>query len=65
MQKIIGSCALIGLCGAAQAHELSSDAGLPARLGHEILGLHHLPLTALLVVVLLLLLRTRRANIGR
>ncbi len=33
----------------AGAHPLSGDADLPLQLGHQLLGLHHLPLTAILL----------------
>ena len=33
----------------AGAHPLSGNESLPLQLGHQLLGLHHLPLTAILL----------------
>jgi len=45
-----GLILLTGLAGTASAHTLAIDEGLLLRLDHQLLGLHHLPLTILLVV---------------
>ena len=39
-----------GFAGVAGAHTLSTDEGLLPQLHHQVLGLHHLPLTAILIV---------------
>ena len=60
MRSITSMCLFLGIPALAGAHELSSDSSLLARLGHEVFGLHHLPVTALLIVALVLLWRVRR-----
>jgi hypothetical protein len=41
----------------ADAHTLAADESIALQLGHQVLGLHHLPLTALLIVGGILLAR--------
>jgi len=43
----------------ADAHTLAADDGLPLQLLHQVLGLHHIPLTAILVVAGIVLLGLR------
>ncbi len=50
MRLIPISIFLLAASATANAHTLAADASMPLQLGHQILGLHHLPLTALLVV---------------
>lgn len=42
----------------AQAHTLDPAGGILAALGHEVIGTHHLPLTLLLVVAAVALIRS-------
>ena len=49
---------------AAQAHTLDPAGGLFAALGHELLGMHHLPLTLLLVVAGVVLFRSSKKKAG-
>jgi len=48
------------LPAAAHAHTLGADEQLPLRLGHQLLGLHHLPLTLLLLIAGIVLIREYR-----
>ena len=32
------------------AHTLAGDESIPAQLGHQLLGFHHLPLTAIIII---------------
>jgi hypothetical protein len=51
MKRIGTSLVLLaGLASTANAHTLAANEGLLLRLDHQLLGLHHLPLTILLVV---------------
>jgi hypothetical protein len=56
-----GLILLTGLAGTAGAHTLAGDEGLLLQLDHQLLGLHHVPLTILLVVVGVILFRRWRA----
>ncbi len=50
MRQLILSLLLVaGFAGVAGAHTLSTDEGLLSQMHHQILGLHHLPLTAILI----------------
>ena len=51
MRRFISVCSMFVLAGVAGAHTLSDDAGTTAQVGHQLLGLHHLPLLVLLLVV--------------
>ena len=44
----------------AQAHTLDLAGGVFSALGHELFGLHHLPLTLLLVAIGVAWFRSRR-----
>ena len=57
MRLIPISILLLAISAAADAHTLAADESMPLQLGHQILGLHHLPLTALLVVGGILIIR--------
>ena len=57
MRLITGSCVLLTVFREADAHTLAGDAGMPAQLGHQFFGLHHLPLTAILAIAGVLILR--------
>jgi hypothetical protein len=52
-----GLILLTGLAGTASAHTLAGDEGLLLQLDHQVLGLHHLPITILLVVAGVWLIR--------
>ncbi len=49
MRLILSLWLVSGVAGVADAHTLSGDEYLLAQLGHQLLGLHHLPLTAILI----------------
>lgn len=51
MRRFLTGLLLAATAGTASAHTLGPDDGLIAQLEHELLGLHHVPLTLLLVVV--------------
>jgi hypothetical protein len=38
---------LLAVSSVAGAHVLAGDEGIPAQLGHQLIGWHHLPLTAI------------------
>jgi hypothetical protein len=44
----------------AQAHTLDPAGGVVAALGHELLGLHHLPLTVLFIAIGIAWFRSRK-----
>ena len=48
----------------AQAHTIDPAGGVLSALGHELVGLHHLPLTLLLVVVGIALFRGFKKKTG-
>jgi len=60
MRQQAGLLLLIAFMGTAGAHELAGDAGILERLWHEIIGLHHLPVTVILVSVLFALYLLRK-----
>jgi len=58
MKRLITSLILLaGSTGIAGAHTLAVEDGLLGQLDHQLLGLHHLPLTVLLIVIGVMLLR--------
>ena len=65
MRLILISCLVSGVAGVADAHSLSGDADLPLQLGHQLLGLHHLPLTAILLFAGTVLYRSLRKSARR
>ena len=63
MKKLISGLILFaGLPAVASAHTLAGDEGLITQLQHELLGLHHLPLTILLVIAGVVAYRRLRAR---
>ena len=52
-----GLILLTGSISLANAHTLPGDEGLVTQLDHQLLGLHHLPLTLLLIAGGILLFR--------
>jgi len=46
---MLSLCVISGFAGVVGAHPLAGDENLPLQLGHQLLGLHHLPLTAILL----------------
>ena len=65
MQRLAALCMLIATPGMAGAHETAGDASIVERLGHEIFGLHHLPVSIILVVACVLLYRMRARKASR
>ena len=65
MRQLTGLFLLIALAGTAGAHETAGNVGILERLGHEVFGLHHLPVTLILVGVILTLYRMRRKRVSR
>jgi len=58
MKRLIMSLALLaGTASIAFAHTLPGDESVVTQLDHQLLGLHHLPATALLIVAGIWLLR--------
>jgi len=60
MRALTSIMMLTGLVTAAQAHTLAASDGVVTALEHEIFGLHHLPVTLLLVVIGVVLSRSLR-----
>jgi len=60
MRQLTAMCLLIAMGGTAGAHEVAGDPGMLARLGHEVMGFHHLPITVVLVVGIVMLYRIQR-----
>jgi len=48
MRRLLPAVISAIAAAAADAHTLPADEDLPLQLGHQLLGLHHLPLTLLL-----------------
>ena len=48
---------LMAMAPVASAHTTASEDGLAAQLMHQLLGLHHLPVTGLILVGCILALR--------
>ena len=57
MRPIPGSTVLLAVSGVAGAHVLAGDEGIPAQLGHQLIDRHHLPLTAIVVIGGIFILR--------
>jgi hypothetical protein len=47
---MLGLFLLATMTRVADAHTLAADDSLPAQLVHQVMGLHHLPITAMLLV---------------
>ena len=64
MRRLAGLCMLIATPLTAIAHEMAGEPGILERISHEFVGLHHLPITFVLVVsgVVLFRLLNRRAS---
>jgi len=58
-------CLVSGFAGVADAHTLPGNENLPLQLGHQLLGLHHLPLTAILLCGGIVLYRTLHISARR
>jgi hypothetical protein len=68
MRLILSLYLVSGVASVAGAHTLSGDERLLSQLGHQLLGLHHLPLTAILVlggIVLFRQLHRSRRRVNR
>jgi hypothetical protein len=65
MRLILSLCLVSGVASVAGAHTIASDVGLLSQLGHQLLGLHHLPLTAILVFGGIVLFRQLHRTIRR
>jgi len=53
MQRLISFVLFIACAGAAGAHNLPTDAGIVAGLGHQLSAAHHWPLLLTILVVVL------------
>ncbi len=63
MGRLIFSLLLVsGFPGIAGAHTLSAEESLLPQLGHQVFGLHHLPLMTLLIFGGIILLRRSLHN---
>lgn len=49
MRLVLSSYLVLGFAGVAGAHALAGDESIADRLGHQLLGLHHLPFTAIVI----------------
>lgn len=49
MRAIFHTLLMLSVSATAGAHTLPGDGSLAAQLGHQLLALHHLPATALLI----------------
>jgi hypothetical protein len=61
MRIFLGLMLLAGVSRIASAHTLGNEDGLLVQLWHQLLGLHHFPLTALLIVAGIILVRRWRS----
>lgn len=50
MRKFLTPILLTALVPVANAHTLAAEDGAPAQLAHQFLGMHHFPITALILV---------------
>jgi len=57
MRPITSSYLLLAIPGFANAHTLAGGESTPVQIGHQLLGLHHLPVTAVTVIVGILIFR--------
>jgi len=63
MRLLLSLFLLAGVSRIAVAHTLGNEDGFVVQLWHQLLGLHHFPLTVLLIVAgTLLLLNWRKAR---
>jgi len=60
MRLFLSLLLLAGVSRVAFAHTLGNEDGVLVQLWHQLLGLHHLPLTVLLIVACLMILRNWR-----
>jgi hypothetical protein len=60
MRIFLGLMLLAGVSRIASAHTLGNEDGVLVQLWHQLLGLHHLPLTVLLIVAGIMVLRNWR-----
>lgn len=65
MRRLASLCLLIAGLGTAHAHEMTGDASILERLSHELVGLHHLPVTIVLVVAGVVLYRLHSSKASR
>ena len=63
MKRTLSTLLLTGIAPVAGAHTLDTAGGLISALGHELLGLHHLPFTLLLVVIGVALIKSLRKRV--
>jgi hypothetical protein len=57
MRLLLTLFLIVGTSGIAAAHTLDDKDGLLTQLYHQLLGSHHLPLTTLIIVGAIVLLR--------
>ncbi len=57
MRLTSGIFLMIAVSAQANAHTLAGDESIPLQIGHQLLGVHHLPLTLLLVTGGIILFR--------
>jgi lysophospholipid acyltransferase (LPLAT)-like uncharacterized protein len=60
MRLLLSLFLFAGVSRMAAAHTLGNEDGVIVQLWHQMLGLHHFPLTALLIVAGILLFRSWR-----
>lgn len=65
MRKLLSLLLFAGMACVADAHTLTPDDGLPMQLVHQLLGSHHVPITALGIVLGIVAFRIwRRRSTG-
>ena len=65
MRRLASLCMLIVTPLTASAHEMAADAGILERIGHELVGFHHLPVTFALIMAGFLLYRMQKRKASR
>jgi hypothetical protein len=66
MRHIFGLFIIFGAVDIAVAHSLSDDHGIAEQVGHQLAGIHHLPLTILLIAAgFVVLMNLYRKSEGR
>ena len=62
MKSLLAILSIVGFAGAANAHMLEEGRSLFDQVGHQLLGLHHLPMVLVIALVVWLALRAKRRD---
>ena len=62
MKSLLALLTIAGFAGVANAHMLDESRSLFDQIGHQLLGLHHLPMVLVIALVVWLALRANRRD---